>query len=72
MIGAHNMRLGGLDIIGDPEVDHVRLTIGRADNPLADYVGRFDSYQIERLITYLKGLRDGMGWNKKAAADRSL
>lgn len=66
------MKLGELDIIGDPADyagERVRLTIKIADG--APSVELNDE-QTERLITYLKGLRDGMGWNKKSAADRSL
>lgn len=65
------MKLGNLDIIGD-SVDfghslHLRIVIDevKVSTILTDN-------QTEHLITYLKGLRDGLGWNRKAAADRSL
>ncbi len=67
------MRLGTLDIIGDLDgCGKLRLTIGHSENPIADTTFRLDADQTERLIIYLKGLRDGMGWNRKAAHDRNL
>lgn len=64
------MKLGDLDIIGDGNVT-LRLTIRNAygSEPV---IVVLDAAQTEHLITYLKGLRDGLGWNKKAVADRSL
>lgn len=71
------MKLGTLDIIGDP-ADYgrgIRLRLGQVDSegkPLESFTVELDAQKTEHLITYLKGLRDGLGWNKKAAADRSL
>lgn len=64
------MKLGTLDIIGDPaDFGHaLKLTIAVGD---VKTNATLSSEQTEHLITYLKGLRDGLGWNKKAAADRS-
>lgn len=61
------MKLGNLDIIGDPAGEKLRLTLQTSSN-----MATLNADETERLITYLKGLRDGMGWNRKAAADRSL
>lgn len=64
------MKLGDLDIIGDGNSMLLRLTFRNAygSEPITVVL---DATQTEHLITYLKGLRDGLGWNKKAAADRS-
>lgn len=64
------MKLGDLDIIGDGK-DTLRLTIRNAygSEPISVVL---NAHETEHLITYLKGLRDGLGWNRKAAADRSL
>lgn len=68
------MKLGNLDIIGDPDrsVGGLRLTVRNALTNDDAEVFYLDATQTEHLIVYLKGLRDGLGWNKKAAADRSL
>lgn len=70
------MKLGSLDIIGDrqPEprcTDLLRLRI-REEGAATFLVADLNADETERLITYLKGLRDGLGWNRKAAKDRSL
>lgn len=67
------MKLGNLDIIGDPDkaCGGIRLSIRNALNDNDAETFYLDSNQTEHLITYLKGLRDGLGWNLKAAADRS-
>lgn len=65
------MKLGELDIIGDGGDDLLNLRIKEAGGSETLEVV-LDDAQTERLITYLKGLRDGLGWNRKAAAERSL
>lgn len=67
------MRLNTMDIIGDPVDGKLHLLITteiRKDGRICTV--DLDAEQTERLITYLKGLRDGLGWNRKAAEDRSL
>lgn len=67
------MKLGALSIIGDPVDDRVCLKIdSEVHRNGRTCVVDLDPEQFERLITYLKGLRDGMGWNDKSAEDRSL
>lgn len=65
------MKLGTLDIIGDPaDYGHaIRLRLEANDVVI---FAELDDIKFEHLITYIKGLRDGLGWNRKAAADRSL
>lgn len=65
------MKLGELDIIGDGGDDFLHLLIKESGGSETLEVTLTDT-QTEHLITYLKGLRDGLGWNHKAAADRSL
>lgn len=67
------MKFGSLSIIGDPVGDKLCLAIDSAVHRNGkECVADLDSGQVESLITYLKGLRDGMGWNRKASSDRSL
>lgn len=64
------MKIGELDIIGDGNrLLQLRL---KATTGSEEIVVVLDSTHTEHLITYLKGLRDGLGWNRKAIADRSL
>lgn len=64
------MKIGELDIIGDGGNDLLNLRLKETGgSETLDVV--LDAEQAEHLITYLKGLRDGLGWNKKAASDRS-
>lgn len=63
------MILGNLDIIGDPSDDGDRLHL--VIRPVDQITFTLDADQTERLITYLKGLRDGLGWNRKAPELRS-
>lgn len=65
------MRLGELDIIADGN-GFLFLTIKGTRSGEATVRATLDAEQAERLIVYLKGARDGLGWNNKAAADRSL
>lgn len=64
------MKLGDLDIIGDGGQEKLRLTIRNVFG-VEPVIVILDATQTERLITYLKGLRDGLGWNKKTVEDRS-
>lgn len=64
------MKLGELDIIGDGGDDLLNLRLKEVGGSETLEVV-LDASQTEHLITYLKGLRDGLGWNSKAAADRS-
>lgn len=61
------MKFGELDIIGDGGNNLLRLLIRKSYGSETISVV-IDNVQTEHLITYLKGLRDGLGWNNKAAA----
>ena len=73
--GAFDLKIANLDILAAPhDYDYkMRLTIRdhfpkREDSIIVD----LNQDELERLITYLKGVRDGIGWNHKAQGDRNL